>query len=358
VEIIDPIPSRPVVRPRVSVVVPAYNYGRFLTDCVESVLAQDGVDVDVLILDDASSDDTAAIAARLAVRDARVRVILHQRNQGHIATFNEGLFAVDGEYVVLLDADDMLPPGSLARATAFLEAHPEVGLVYGHPKKFTTHPPRPSNTRVRSWTLWSGEEWIRGRCRLPANVIATPEVVMRTAVMRDTGGLKASLPHTGDFELWMQMAARADVGRVNGPPQAYYRQHAASMRHTLYSSVVVDLRARHDAFECLFQGPASRLADADELLDAVRRRFASEALDRACRAYDRGRDDDPSVDEFVELAFEIWPNATSLPRWRAYERRRAVGHTARVVPPFVAGALVRRASEEFKRKRWERTGVL
>jgi hypothetical protein len=342
----------------VSVVVPAYNYGRFLDDCVRSVLDQEGVDVDVLIIDDASSDDTAARATSLAARDPRVRVVLHATNRGHIATFNEGLFAVSGEYVVLLDADDMLPPGSLARAASLLEVNPGVGFVYGRPQTFEDRPPRSSNDQVQGWSIWEGHDWLRQRCQSGANPIATPEVVMRTSVMRDTGGMKADLPHTGDFELWMQLAARAGVGRVNGPPQGYYRIHPDSMQRTIYAGVLVDLQARRAAFDRLFEGPAGALRDAAELHDVARRRLASQALDRACRAYDRGRQDAP-VDELVAFALETWPDARELPRWRALERRRALGpRGARVMPPFVAGALVRRAGEELRKRRWERTGVL
>jgi hypothetical protein len=352
-------PDAPVTPRRVSVVVPAYNYGRFLDACVGSVLDQRDVDVDVLILDDASSDDTAARALALATRDDRVRVILHETNRGHIATFNEGLMAVDGEYVVLIDADDLLPPGALARAVAVLEANPTVGFVFGHPKSFTSSPPRASAEKVRSWTVWSGDDWIRRRCANGANPIATCEVVMRGSVMRDTGGMKASLPHTGDFELWMQLAARADVARVNGPPQGYYRIHPESMQRTIYAGVLVDLQGRRDAFDRLFEGPAGRLPDADRLHDEARRRLASQALDRACRAYDRGRVADVPVDELVAFALETWPSARELARWRALQRRKACGdHGARMMPPFVAGALVRRASEELKRRRWERTGIL
>src|ERR687887_420932 len=120
-------------RPTVSVVIPCYRYGRFLPDCVRSVLDQEGVDVRVLIIDDASPDDSAQVALRLAAEDERVEVRVHEVNKGHIATYNEGLLEwADGDYSVLISADDLLTPGSLARATAVMEAHPSVGLVYGH----------------------------------------------------------------------------------------------------------------------------------------------------------------------------------------------------------------------------------
>ena len=98
--------------------IPCYNYGRYLNDCVESVLSQLGVEVRVLIIDDASTDSTPQIASAFAARDQRVEFHRHDRNLGHIATYNEGLSLADSTYSVLLDADDMLTPGCLsARAT-------------------------------------------------------------------------------------------------------------------------------------------------------------------------------------------------------------------------------------------------
>ena len=118
-------PSTDRRRPSVSVVIPCYQYGHFLPDCVRSVLDQEGVDVRVLIIDDASPDDSAEVALRLAADDQRVEARVHEVNQGHIATYNEGLLGwADGDYSVLISADDLMTPGSLARATAVMEADP------------------------------------------------------------------------------------------------------------------------------------------------------------------------------------------------------------------------------------------
>src|SRR5829696_4653329 len=88
-------------RPRVSVVVPCYRYGQFLPGAVASALDQDGVDVEVIVVDDASGDGSADVARGLASRDSRVRVRAHATNAGHIATYNEGLALATGDYVVL-----------------------------------------------------------------------------------------------------------------------------------------------------------------------------------------------------------------------------------------------------------------
>ena len=75
---------------------------------------------------------TPRICEELKQSDHRVRVIRHETNKRHIATYNEGIALARGKYFVLLSADDLLTPGSLRRATDIMEAHPAVGLVYGH----------------------------------------------------------------------------------------------------------------------------------------------------------------------------------------------------------------------------------
>ncbi len=113
----------------VSVVIPCYMYGHFLEECAASVLDdQEGVDVRVLIIDDASPDDSAEVAHKIAARDPRVEVIVHEANQGNIATINEGLLDwADGDYWTVLSADDRLTPGALRRARDLLDAHPDAG---------------------------------------------------------------------------------------------------------------------------------------------------------------------------------------------------------------------------------------
>src|SRR5580692_6786433 len=110
---------------RIDVIVPCYNYGRFLDQCVNSVLGQVGVDVRVLVIDDASPDNTAEIAAALAREDPRVNVVRHNKNKGHIKTYNEGIEWASADYMLLLSADDYLLPGALARATKLMNAHPK-----------------------------------------------------------------------------------------------------------------------------------------------------------------------------------------------------------------------------------------
>lgn len=362
-------PVAPSSRPSVSVVIPCYEYGHFLADSVGSALSQDGVDVDVLIIDNASSDDSPDVARSLALSDSRVECILRTTNQGHIASFNEGLSRVNGDYVVLLCADDMLAPGSLRRSTALLDARPDVAFVYGHAPRFVDEVPT-AKTEVRSWSVWSGPEWIGHICRHGHSVVTSPEVVMRGSVMGELRYDTAN-GHAADFKLWLDAARRGGVGRINGPDQAFYRVHGANLHLSVYGGWLTDLRARARAFEAFFseepgdcqeivpfEGVGRGLAGVARIQETWRRTLASEALDEACRSYDRGRVVPSDVKDLEEFALSTYPAAPQLPQWRRLARRKSVGERfAQYVPMFFAGAVRRRLNEEIAHRRWVRTGT-
>ena len=351
------VPSAPAEPPSITVVIPAYNYGRFLAQCAESVLTQRDVKVKLIIMDDCSTDETPKLTEELAASDARVSVVRSERNRGMIPTVNDGFARVESEYVVKLDADDLLPPGALARATALLELHSNVAFVYGRPYHFSGAVPTPPDARTRSWTIWSGHDWLAARCRCGACVISQPEVVMRTSFLRRAMPVREDLPHTSDMHLWMELASIGDVGRVNGPAQGLYRVHDASMQRTIHAGIMVDLQGRRAAFDALLKAEAIDCPRARELLASAHRRLASTALDDACRSYDRGRTGEWPLDDFVAFAVETCPEAQHLKEWAALERRRAVGaERAHRHPRFFAAAVARRSAEEISRCLWLRTG--
>jgi hypothetical protein len=334
-------------------VIPLYNYGHFLRDCVDSVLTQVGVDVDVLVIDDASTDDGLAAAQAIAAGDSRIQVVSNPRNLGMVPTINDGLWAVDTEYVVKMDADDAFTPGALARATALLDAYPSLGFVYGFPVTFSEGPPPPARTDVRSWTVWSGHDWLRVRCRKGRNCIMQPEVVMRTAVLHAAGKYKPELPHGSDFEMWLRLATLADVGRVNGAHQGYYRIHPQSLQRAIDNIYLKDLQVNAEIFTQLFAEAGDRLPDAEALAKTARRAVAADALDHACRAFDTGQEHIEPVDEYVKLARALWPEASGLSQWRALERRRALASTTSIRRTLTT-PLRRQMRDLEGRVRWRR----
>jgi glycosyltransferase involved in cell wall biosynthesis len=343
----------------VSVVIPCYQYGHFLEEAVSSVLDdQVGVDVRVLIIDDASPDDSADMARTIAARDPRVEVAVHPTNKGNIATYNEGLLEwADGEYCVLMSADDRLTPGALQRATDLLDAHPDVGFAYGYAVHFKHGTPLPpARTRVRGWSVWPGQLWLERRFRQAWTGIASPEVVVRTSLQRRVGGYDARLPHMGDIEMWTRLAANADVGYLRGVDQAYYRKHERSMSSS--SGILMGLLQRRVAYEVVLDGYSERLLDPKHLSDLVHRQLAWEALLAAARAYDRGRTAQTPVDELVAFALDCWPEARGLPIYRTLQVRMHIG--PRVMPylqPFVLSPAARKARFWWWQRSWKLRGL-
>jgi Glycosyl transferase family 2 len=359
--------------------IPCYNYGNWLRDCVMSVLRQTGVDVDVVIVNDASSDNTIDVARALTHQDPRTRLIDHKENRGQIPSVNEAIEQANGDYIVKLDPDDMLAPNSLARSAALLEANPTVGFVYGRPLHFgshlrtmswshkwfrrhtlslSDHPPENTDSRVQSWTIWPGETWMALLCDRAANCISQPEVVIRTAALRAIGGFDVKLPHTFDLAMWLDLASISDVAHIDGAIQGLYRVHSGSLQRTLHAGKLLDLRARLAAFDSVLHKRAHGMKDAARLLATVHRRLASEALEEACRAFDRGRTRSEPVDDFVAFALATYPDAPSLREWRSLQRRKRVGaRLSPYCPPFFLGATTRRMKEEIGAARWWQDGI-
>ena len=341
--------------PAVDVVIPCYNYGRYLPAAVAAALSQTDVDVRVLVIDDCSTDDSLAVAQWLTA-DPRVEVTHHPVNRGHIATYNEGLLEwATGDYVVLISADDLLAPGALARAVAVMEADQRVGMVYGRAPYFEHNDALPAmRTSTPSVRRSAGAAWIERRCRDGFNVISSPEVVVRRAVQQQVGGYRPQFPHAGDLEMWLRIAAVSDIAYIGGVPQAYYRVHAASMQRTRYSTSMVDLVQRRDVFDHFFSEHTG-LPNAAALHDRARLALAREALIRACRAVER--DNGSDADDLVALAESLSPRATATMVYRGVRWRRWLGsERLRRTRLYLPSAALRRGRATYQQARWRRRG--
>ncbi|MET1039352.1 MAG: glycosyltransferase [Aeromicrobium sp.] len=319
--------QRPVpltTRPLVTVVVPCYNYGHFLEECVASVLTQSQVSVEVLIVDDASPDGSGEVARAIADRHAEVDVVVHETNMGHIATYNDGLARATGTYVLILSADDLLTPGALHRACAVLETRPTVGLVYGFAPSFRTTPPAASARRVR-WCVWSGRTWLAVFTRRCINPVSTPSAVVRRTALAAVGGYDPRLPHAADLLLWLRLGAAWDVAYIAGASQAYYRKHATNMHVVEFGGVLADLGERKRTFDIFFSEGGDALPSADRLRRRTMRalhREACSALVSAQRAGERATTVEGLADlcrRLAEAAGLESPGANHRRRRRAIE---------------------------------------
>lgn len=237
----------PVAVPRVSVVIPCYNQGRFLREAIESVLRQTHAAAEILVVNDGSTDDTAAIA-----RSYRCVRYLEQRNQGAPAARNAGFRACSGDFLVFLDADDRLRPDALERGVEALRTHPEWAFVAGHVSVVAEDG---SAGHVPPQKLRTGDAYVH---LLRSNYIWTPGVVMyRHDVLEAVKGFDTQAGASADYELNIRIARRFPIGS-HQHVVLEYRRHPGSMssdmRYMLKSAVGVRRAERRHArrnAECL-----------------------------------------------------------------------------------------------------------
>jgi glycosyltransferase involved in cell wall biosynthesis len=314
--------ASPERQPLVDVIIPSYNYGRYLGSAVESVL-RDGVPCRILIIDDCSTDDTLEIGPALERAHPEVEYRRHETNKGHINTYNEGIEWCQSLYMVLLSADDLLAPGALSRAVECFQRYPGVVLVYGETLTFDTTPPAVTAPADVSCSVVTAQEFVAAACRTAVNPIASPaSVVVRTGVQRAAGGYLRSLPHAGDLEMWLRLASYGQVARL-GAVQGFYRQHVSNMSKGYYRQPISDFVQRWDAFEAFFNSHGHRLLDGVRLREETTKTFARMAVRQAERDWQESRPQGTS--SYLRFARRIRPEITKERSWRRLRLKRVFG---------------------------------
>ncbi len=262
----------------VDVVIPCYKYAHYLEGCVASVLNQRNVDVRILILDDDSPDNTPEIGRALAASDSRVSYVRNEKNLGLIGTANLGIIDwATSDYTLLLSADDLLTPGSLARAARVMDAHGDVNLVYGLSLFMdeSGKSSQPVENRINDeYALIRGADFIRYNFT-HSNPVPSPTAVTRTAVQKELGGYLPCFHHTSDMEMWMRFAARGPIGAIRNI-QAYYRLHKSSMSAERFLAAISDRQERLDTCEFVTSHWCQEIPEAKKWLLDLRRTMAVE----------------------------------------------------------------------------------
>jgi glycosyltransferase involved in cell wall biosynthesis len=183
--------------PTISVVIPAYNEERYIAEALDAVLAQTRPALEIIVVDDGSTDRTVEVVD--GYRD-RVR-LLRQENRGCPGAFDTGFREAQGEYVALCPADDVWEPRKLEWQQDVLDAHPEVDVLFGGARRFglaSGDHVRPARAGVLD-TGWFAREMYR------RNLIADPSAVVRRSLYLDLGGYEPLIGE--DYEFWMRALA-------------------------------------------------------------------------------------------------------------------------------------------------------
>ncbi|WP_141500338.1 glycosyltransferase family 2 protein [Paenibacillus luteus] len=199
--------------PKVTVLMPVYNGELFLREAIESILNQNFNDFELVLIDDGSIDQSAAIISSYA--DPRIRFYSNGSNRGLIFTLNKGLDLAEGEYIARMDCDDFAFPDRLGRQVEFMNQYPEIGLCgtamkYMHQDVWVKHPT--DHDDIKAGLLFY--------CALNH-----PTVMMRKSVVKSYAlYYDYNSPHTEDYELWSRMA---HLTRVTNLPDVllHYRIH-------------------------------------------------------------------------------------------------------------------------------------
>ncbi len=207
--------------PSVSVILPAYNCGQLLRQAVESVRRQTYEDFELIVVDDGSTDDTPAVIEELGSGWEKIRPV-RAAHGGLAAARNRGIEAMRGEWIALLDADDLWLPEKLQRCMDYLRANPHLSIVYTPMK-----PIRMDGTPMagHSKPCHAGR---LTRALFQSIFIHDPAAVFHRRVIHQCGGFDESLPVCVGHEFWLRVSTKFEIGLID-EPLALRRWHEQSL---------------------------------------------------------------------------------------------------------------------------------
>jgi glycosyltransferase involved in cell wall biosynthesis len=225
--------------PLVSVVIATYNMGKYLPEAVESVRSQSWNTLEIIIVDDGSTDDTATVAARWE-SDPRVRYV-RQENQGQTVAKNHGIALAQGSFIAFLDGDDRWKPYKLEHQMPLFPANPAIGVVYSD-AVFIDENGRETGRREISHP--------HGRVTsqlLDDNFVYFGSTVVSRQALEALGAFDESLPMSIDYDLWLRLSTAYEFGYVD-EPLLEYRIWGGQMSHKMLARTDCVLRIL-DKFE-------------------------------------------------------------------------------------------------------------
>lgn len=192
--------------PLVSVLLPVYNAESYVAEAIESILNQTYKNFEFIIVNDGSSDRSEE--AILSISDERIRYYRNEVNLGLIGTLNKSISLSSGKYLARMDNDDISMPERLAKQVAFLEAHPEVGVLgtafYNIDKagEIFSETAFPSCHQLLCWSL----------CFF--SPLAHPTVMMRRELVQREGGYKEGMVHCEDYDFWYRLSSKTKLSNL------------------------------------------------------------------------------------------------------------------------------------------------
>jgi glycosyltransferase involved in cell wall biosynthesis len=339
--------------PRVTLGIAAYNGERFLAEAIESCLAQDHPDYELLIVDDASTDSTPDVIARYT-SDPRVRVVTHAQNRGIAAAYNSIVEHARGELIARLGHDDIALPDRLSRQVAIFDAHPDTGVVHGDAVTIDA-----TGRAVGEWRSGEFDQAALVQTLVRRhNYLVDPTTMIHRRVYEQVGGYDAAYPMCNDFDLWLRAAPRFRFRHCDGGPLIRYRRHGANFSDESARAREIDevTRALEAAIEredwaVLAPEAVTREGALVLLADALERR-ALPLPDLAARLRERGLHGRPRI-VMTSFGYKDSGGGTIVPRQVSQELARR-GYDVTVFHAAVGRV---EPAEPYQVREWWQDGV-
>lgn len=207
--------------PLVSIIIPSYNSSKFLSETIDSVIAQSYGNWELIIVDDGSTDDTSHLVKRY-LNDVRIKY-LYQENSGVSAARNYGYQNSKGDFVAFLDSDDVWLPESIEKKYTYLHEHADCGIVFGKMQIID------QDSKLRKEILDAREGHILKELLLWKTMLPSPSsILVRRSVIEIVGLFEEKLSTAADQDFYFRCSAKYKIGKVNSVC-GYYRVHTSNM---------------------------------------------------------------------------------------------------------------------------------
>lgn len=215
----------------ISIIMPAYNAEKFIRESIESVLSQTYQNWELLIVNDASTDNTIKIV-QTYLADPRIRVINLNENGGLAHARNAGIEKAAGKYITFLDSDDLWTPDKLARQVEYHKQHPEIPISHTRYIMFNEKGEIKRSLRIRLRPSFTKHGLLYKRL-LSENIIGVLTVMIQSSVIKSVGGFDDNLRSAEDYDLWLRLSKKNIPFGYLKKSLAKYRVHINSLSRSI-----------------------------------------------------------------------------------------------------------------------------
>ena len=210
---------------KITVVIPTYNQSEYLSDCIDSVLAQNRKPDQIIVVDDRSTDNTTSVIKKY---QNKVKYIRHEKNLGPVKTFNDCLRRAKGDYILMVSGDDWLEKNIIETEAGFLDRHPDIAMVFA--QSYTVENNKKKliiNQNAGNISYTSRDDEYK-KLLISGNYIDYLTAMVRSKVYNKLGYWDEKLPYLHDYEMWIRIGSKYKIAYI-AQPLANYRIHRSNL---------------------------------------------------------------------------------------------------------------------------------